>query len=190
MPRTGATGMTPPLPLHPLPPLARSQARRALQCDETHAGCHGRELRRASRDEKVPRFWSGTSLSPQVRWRAGYGSLPVQQEERDRGPSCCRLGWPLRQGDMAEQSALPGGVVHDLPEDFQAALTLDAGAVSTWLDITPLARNEWICWIESAKKPETRRKRIAWGCSNLHDGKRRPCCWPGCPHRHSGAEEA
>ena len=125
-----------------------------------------------------------------MRGRAGYGSLPVQQEERDRGPSCCRLGWPLRQGDMAEQSALPGGVVHDLPEDFQAALTLDAGAVSTWLDITPLARNEWICWIESAKKPETRRKRIAWGCSNLHDGKRRPCCWPGCPHRHSGAEEA
>ena len=53
----------------------------------------------------------------------------------------------------------------------------------TWRDITPLARNEWICWMESAKKQETRRKRIDWGRSSLRDGKRRPCCWPGCPHR-------
>ena len=56
-------------------------------------------------------------------------------------------------------------------------------ALATWQDITPLARSEWICWIESAKKLETRRKRIDWGCSNLSDGKRRPSCWPGCPHR-------
>jgi uncharacterized protein YdeI (YjbR/CyaY-like superfamily) len=46
-----------------------------------------------------------------------------------------------------------------------------------------LARNEWICWVDSAKKAETRLKRINWGCENLEDGKRRPCCWPGCPHR-------
>ncbi|MBV9303215.1 MAG: YdeI/OmpD-associated family protein [Acidobacteriaceae bacterium] len=49
--------------------------------------------------------------------------------------------------------------------------------------MTPLARNEWICWIESAKKAETRSHRIEWGCSSLKDGKRRPCCWPGCVHR-------
>jgi uncharacterized protein YdeI (YjbR/CyaY-like superfamily) len=55
--------------------------------------------------------------------------------------------------------------------------------LATWEDITPLARNEWICWIESAKKPETRAHRIEWGCSSLKDGKRRPCCWPGCTHR-------
>src|SRR5262249_48234009 len=50
-------------------------------------------------------------------------------------------------------------------------------------DITPLARNEWICLIESAKKTETRTHRIEGGCSSLKEGKRRPCCWPGCPHR-------
>jgi len=76
-----------------------------------------------------------------------------------------------------------GGVVHDLPADLKKALASDAKALETWEDITPLARNEWICWIESAKKAETRTRRIEWGCSSLKDGKRRPCCWPGCPHR-------
>ncbi|HEV2745898.1 MAG TPA: YdeI/OmpD-associated family protein [Allosphingosinicella sp.] len=81
------------------------------------------------------------------------------------------------------QTIIPGGVVHDLPEDLADALKLDPAALATWNAITPLARNEWICWIEAAKKLETRRKRIDWGRSNLGDGQRRPCCWPGCPHR-------
>jgi len=84
---------------------------------------------------------------------------------------------------MADSTDIAGGVVHELPGDLRAALAADSGALATWGDITPLARNEWICWIESAKKVETRRKRIAWGCESLGDGKRRPCCWPGCKHR-------
>jgi uncharacterized protein YdeI (YjbR/CyaY-like superfamily) len=84
---------------------------------------------------------------------------------------------------MTDETDIPGGVVHDLPGDFEDSLKLDSEALATWKDITPLARNEWICWVLSAKKPETRRKRIERGCSNLNDGKRRPCCWPGCPHR-------
>ncbi len=84
---------------------------------------------------------------------------------------------------MSSERSIPGGVVHDLPQDFRDALELDPNALATWDDITPLARNEWICWIESAKKAETRSKRIDWGRSSLGDGKRRPCCWPGCPHR-------
>ncbi len=78
---------------------------------------------------------------------------------------------------------ISGGVVHDLPADLKKALISNAKALATWEDITPLARNEFICWIESAKKAETRTRRIDWGCSSLSDGKRRPCCWPGCPHR-------
>ena len=84
---------------------------------------------------------------------------------------------------MGCETLIPGGVVHDLPRDLAEALTASPQALATWGDITPLARNEWICWIESAKKAETRRKRIEWGCSSLGEGKRRPCCWPGCPHR-------
>jgi uncharacterized protein YdeI (YjbR/CyaY-like superfamily) len=84
---------------------------------------------------------------------------------------------------MLDQGHISGGVVHDLPGDLRDSLSRDPQALATWRDITPLARNEWICWIESAKKIETRRKRIEWGRSSLRDGKRRPCCWPGCPHR-------
>ena len=87
---------------------------------------------------------------------------------------------------MAEDGKIPGGVVHELPADLGEALNANPEALATWQDITPLARNEWICWIESAKKSETRNKRIDWGCSNLKDGKRRPCCWPGCSHRQRG----
>lgn len=81
------------------------------------------------------------------------------------------------------QPEISSGVVHDLPADLRKTLLASPKALATWEDITPLARNEWICWIESAKKPATWEKRIAWGCENLHAGKRRPCCWAGCPHR-------
>jgi uncharacterized protein YdeI (YjbR/CyaY-like superfamily) len=84
---------------------------------------------------------------------------------------------------MTDHASIPGGVVHELPGDLRTALERDSAALATWRDITPLARNEWICWIESAKKEETRSKRVDWGRESLGEGKRRPCCWPGCPHR-------
>ena len=84
---------------------------------------------------------------------------------------------------MSEAATISGGVVHDLPDDLREELKAHPDALATWEDITPLARNEWICWVESAKKTETRQKRIVWGRDNLSEGKRRPCCWPGCPHR-------
>ena len=87
-----------------------------------------------------------------------------------------------------QATSLPGGVVHDLPDAFRDALVGEPAALATWLDISALARNEWICWVESAKKVETREKRTRWGVENLRDGKRRPCCWPGCPHRPASAD--
>lgn len=75
------------------------------------------------------------------------------------------------------------GLVHKVPTDFQKVLSSDPKVLAAWEDITPLARNEWICWVESAKKQETRDRRIEKACYDLKDGKRRPCCWPGCPHR-------
>jgi uncharacterized protein YdeI (YjbR/CyaY-like superfamily) len=53
------------------------------------------------------------------------------------------------------------------PPTSKKALVSDAKALETWKDITPLARNEWICWIQSAKKAETRTRRIEWGFSSL-----------------------
>ena len=75
------------------------------------------------------------------------------------------------------------GTVHPLPADFKTAIASNETVAQLWQDITPLARNEWICWIEDAKKPETRAKRIAVGLDKMTRGMRRPCCWQGCPHR-------
>ena len=75
------------------------------------------------------------------------------------------------------------GVVHSVPEDLRKALATDRASLELWEDITPLARNEWICWVESARKPETRLSRIERVLTELKEGKRRPCCWPGCSHR-------
>jgi uncharacterized protein YdeI (YjbR/CyaY-like superfamily) len=77
----------------------------------------------------------------------------------------------------------PDGVVHKLPSDLQKILLSDSKISAAWNDITPLARNEWICWITSGKKAETRRIRIEKALSKLKGGMRRPCCWAGCPHR-------
>ena len=78
---------------------------------------------------------------------------------------------------------IAGGTVHELPADLRRAIQSNAAAKSLWVDITPLARNEWICWVTSAKKEETRRRRIEVGIDKLREGMRRPCCWPECPHR-------
>ncbi|MDR3581959.1 MAG: YdeI/OmpD-associated family protein [Candidatus Pacebacteria bacterium] len=75
------------------------------------------------------------------------------------------------------------GVVHKLPADLRKALIADPAARAKWEDITPLARNEWICWTTSVKKAETRKQHVERVCSELKEGMRRPCCWAGCPHR-------
>ncbi|MET0420372.1 MAG: YdeI/OmpD-associated family protein [Acidimicrobiia bacterium] len=78
---------------------------------------------------------------------------------------------------------LAGGVVHELPRDLRDGLVASPRAVAAWNDITPLARNEFICWVEDAKQAKTRQRRIRRTREELEDGMRRPCCWPGCAHR-------
>ena len=83
--------------------------------------------------------------------------------------------------------SVPGGVVHKLPVDLREALIANSTALAAWRDITPLARNEFICWVEDAKQGMTRKRRIRRTQEELEEGMRRPCCWPGCKHReHTG----
>lgn len=78
---------------------------------------------------------------------------------------------------------LSEGTVHKLPDDFKKAIMSDKQILALWEDITPLARNEWICWVTSGAKAETRVKRIKVGLDKMLQGERRPCCWVGCIHR-------
>lgn len=83
---------------------------------------------------------------------------------------------------MAEEE-IAKGVVHEIPEDLRDALVSSSKVLDAWNDLTPLARNEWICWVISVKKKETRKNHIQRVREELLEGKRRPCCWAGCPHR-------
>ncbi len=80
------------------------------------------------------------------------------------------------------------GVVHTIPSDMRKALS-DSKVAHAWNDLTPLARNEWICWVTIVKKAETRVEHIERMESDLLKGKKRPCCWPGCPHRRPSAKK-
>ena len=77
------------------------------------------------------------------------------------------------------------GTVHTIPEDLLGALKKDESVIERWEDLTPLARNEWICWVVTNKRPETRSNHIQRTVTELLAGKRRPCSWSGCPHRKS-----
>lgn len=81
------------------------------------------------------------------------------------------------------------GVVHEVPEDMENALTSDANILERWNTLTPIQRNEWICWVTIVKKSETRAKHIFRMIEELKEGKRKPCCWSGCPHRRPLAKK-
>ena len=80
-------------------------------------------------------------------------------------------------------STISAGTVHKIPGDLRQMLLKDNKACERWESLTPLARNEWICWITFVKKAETRDEHVTRTVKQLKEGKRRPCCWIGCIHR-------
>lgn len=79
------------------------------------------------------------------------------------------------------------GTAHKTPKNFRKALASERKALATWESITPLARNEWICWMVSPKREETKQEHLKRALADLKNGKRRPCCWYGCIHRKDKA---
>lgn len=77
---------------------------------------------------------------------------------------------------------LSGGLVHELPKDLAKVLR-EKDVTALWEAVTPIGRNEFICWVEDAKQSKTREKRITRTVEELKEGKKRPCCWHGCIHR-------
>lgn len=77
--------------------------------------------------------------------------------------------------------------MHEVPEDLKLLLQKNADIAQIWNGLTPLSRNEWICYVTIVKKQETRDSHMARLQEDLLKGKKRPCCWPGCPHRRPNA---
>lgn len=88
---------------------------------------------------------------------------------------------------MNKKLQLLEGTIHTIPEDMRAVLTDSAELFDLWNNLTPLARNEWICYVTIVKKETTRIDHLARLCEDLQKGKKRPCCWPGCPHHRKSA---
>jgi uncharacterized protein YdeI (YjbR/CyaY-like superfamily) len=84
---------------------------------------------------------------------------------------------------QSSNNSISGGTVHKMPADFKGAILANKKALQAWEDITPLARNEWICWAITVKQQKTRDEHIMRATNQLAEGKRRPCCWIGCIHR-------
>lgn len=79
------------------------------------------------------------------------------------------------------------GKLHTEPKDLKETLTKNSQVLEIWNTLTPLARNEWICYVTIVKKAETRQEHLVRLQTDLLKGKKRPCCWPGCPHRRPSA---
>jgi hypothetical protein len=75
------------------------------------------------------------------------------------------------------------GTVHQAQDDLRGAVEDDPTLFDLWQKLTPLGRNEFICWVEDAKQAATRARRIQRTGEELLEGKKRPCCWAGCIHR-------
>lgn len=80
-------------------------------------------------------------------------------------------------------NSFPHGTVHEAPYDLQAMVQGEPEILALWQKLTPLGRNEFICWIEDAKQSATRQRRIVRTREELIEGEKRPCCWAGCIHR-------
>ncbi len=94
----------------------------------------------------------------------------------------------LKENKMSEKE-IATGVVHKVPADLNEILTSNPDVIERWNKLTPLARNEWICWVTIVKKPETRKEHLVRLQEDILKGKKRPCCWPGCPHRRESAKK-
>lgn len=81
------------------------------------------------------------------------------------------------------------GILHEVPDDMRAVLARDSDILAKWNKLTPIQRNEWICWVTIVKQPKTREQHIGRMLEELKEGKRQPCCWPGCPHRRPAAQK-
>ncbi|MEW6509046.1 MAG: YdeI/OmpD-associated family protein [Bacteroidota bacterium] len=84
---------------------------------------------------------------------------------------------------------IASGILHEVPNDMKKVLKANADIIELWNKLTPIQRNEWICWVTIVKKPETRIEHISRMTEELKEGKRQPCCWPGCPHRRPSAKK-
>jgi uncharacterized protein YdeI (YjbR/CyaY-like superfamily) len=91
--------------------------------------------------------------------------------------------WKMLSQPMSKTNPKPAGKerVPRVPADIREVLAAAPVAKAQWMDLTPIGRRDFISWIDSAKQPETRKRRVESLPSRLAAGKRRPCCFSVVP---------
>jgi len=87
-----------------------------------------------------------------------------------------REGAGADAGDTVKLAILGPEPEPTVPADLRSALKASHEARTLWKALTPMGRLDWIRWIDSAKTPETRARRVMRTVEQLSSGKRRPCC--------------
>jgi hypothetical protein len=124
------------------------------------------------------------------RSSAGGATATVQRAPRGNPKAPRATAKPAaRSDDNSPSTQVAAGVLHEVPDDIRAVLMSNADLLAKWNALTPIQRNEWICWTTIVKKPETRAEHVTRLGMDLREGKRQPCCWPGCPHRRPKAKK-
>lgn len=80
-------------------------------------------------------------------------------------------------------------ILHEVPTEIEELLLSNNNLLNKWNELTPIARNEWICWVTIVKKEETKKEHLRRLWEDLLKWKKRPCCWPWCPHRNPKTEK-
>ncbi len=115
----------------------------------------------------------------------GHGFQTVLEPDGDFG-HWMRIDGELRQaaalsaGDTAtvEIESLEDWPEPNVPQDLEAALAAAPQTIrDLWIDITPMARWEWVRWVNATRNPDTRKRRVEVSISKMKSGKRRPCCF-------------
>ncbi len=115
----------------------------------------------------------------------GHAFETVVEPDGRRG-HWVRVGPSLQQavgigpGDTAQLTieVAPDWPEPDVPEDLAAALAAAPASIhDVWEDITPMARWEWVRWVQATRNPATRQRRVEVSISKMDHGKRRPCCF-------------
>lgn len=159
-----------------------------LVCNHARSGGDGSILDMTP--EALDAFWQTNTRSTLLLTRAfallkaDAPTAPARPGERVRGDRERRFTAPTGRVFWMTSGQGHGPMRDEVAHaTSKAALALDPVTAELWRGLTPLGRNEFVCWVEDAQKPETRQRRIRRTEEEMHEGKRRPCCWPGCKHR-------
>ncbi|HRN73896.1 MAG TPA: YdeI/OmpD-associated family protein [Ginsengibacter sp.] len=90
---------------------------------------------------------------------------------------------------MTSKVKIANGILHKVPANIHEILATDSLLRDTWNSLTAIQRNEWICWVTIPKKAQTQVAHLTRMVAEIKEGKKQPCCWPGCPHRNPNAKK-